>query len=122
MKIRNDVALMYLNILTGFIEKGYKGKFGYILTVNLRKLKESLQEFLNTRNELIMKYGEKKDENYFFNQEDREKYEKFIEEITPLATIEQHIDIMKISANEVWDQLDSEAMMQLEWMLDEPQN
>jgi len=122
MKIRNDVALMYLNLLTGFIEKGYKGKFGYVLTVNLRKIKESLQEFLNTRNELIMKYGEKKDENYFLNQEDKGKYKKFIEEITPLATIEQHIDIMKIPANEVWDQLDSEAMIQLEWMLDEPQN
>lgn len=103
----------------------YKGKLGYACARNMRMLTNASQEFLATKNKLIERYGEVElddqgDETGRVKiNTDSQHWDDFVAEIEPLETIEHSVEIMKVEADEVIEQLTGREIMALGWMIED---
>lgn len=100
MNIKNREADYYLSVLKT-ISKDVNGKFGYAVARNIRELNNSLKEYIQMKNELIIKYGEQKGNEFSLSQ-NSEKYKNFENELKPLAEIEHDIPIMLVAPEDVY--------------------
>lgn len=101
MILKNNVADYYLSVLR-IISKDVNGKFGYAVARNTRELSNSLKEYTQFKNELIVKYGEQKGNEFSLSQ-NSEKYKDFQKELRPLADIEHDVPIMFVNAEDVYN-------------------
>lgn len=117
MKLTNDKIFAGIQILEGLHETG---KLGYACARNLRKLRDAGKEFIDKRDELIMKYGEEQDNGKFIIP--HEKISALNAEISEYSEIEHEVDIMQVSPDVFCSgSLDSQAMYKLDWMVEEPE-
>ena len=100
MIFKNNEADYYLSVLR-IISKDVNGKFGYAVARNIRELSNSLKEYTQIKNELIVKYGEQKGNEFSLSQ-NSEKYKDFQNELRPLAEIEHDVPIMLVDAEDVY--------------------
>lgn len=97
---KNNEADYYLSILKS-ISKEVNGKFGYAVARNIRELTNSLKEYTQIKNELIVKYGEQKG-NEFSLSANSEGFKAFQNELKSYADIEHDVPIMRIEAEEIY--------------------
>lgn len=101
MILKNNEADYYLSLLK-LISKDVNGKLGYAVARNIRELNNSLKEYTQFKNELIIKYGEQKGNEFSLSQ-NSERYKDFQTEITPLALIEHEIPIMFVEPEDIFN-------------------
>ena len=102
-----------------------RDKVGYAAARNTRILKNSAQEYLTRRDELIFEYGEP-ELDAEGNQTGRkylemgsENYKKYEEAIAEYASIEHMVDIFTIPFESVEGVLTGAEILELDWMLEE---
>lgn len=117
----SDMSNM-LNSMEPYIETA-KGKFGYAIARNIRKLKEACLEFLQIRETLIPQLGEAdKDENgnptgNYSIKIGTPACEEYLRQIEEYANIEHSVEIYKIPYNILPDDFTAKDLLTLEWML-----
>ena len=67
-----------------------KGKVGYVIAYNLRKINDELREYFEFKQELFRKYGEEKNGQLIINKSS-DNYLFFMKEISPLE--DEEIDL-----------------------------
>lgn len=101
MKLTNIEMSNHLNSLNQISGK-VKGKLGYAVARNIRKISSELIEFENIRLEHIYKYGTKNDNGDCFIKKDTEEYNKFLTDMQEYAAITHDVDIYMINAEEIF--------------------
>ena len=77
-----------------------RGKVGFKIAYNKRKIDEELREYLNFKQELFQKYGEEKDGLLqIFKGSDG--YQKYLEEIAPIEDEDIKIDFRLFTEDEL---------------------
>lgn len=77
-----------------------RGKVGFKIAYNKRKIDEELREYLRFKQELFQKYGEEKDGMLqIFKGSDG--YQKYLEEIAPIEDEDIKIDFKLFSEDEL---------------------
>lgn len=100
-----------------------KGKFGYAIARNVRKIQDACTEYLQAQQELMAELGEEeKDENgnstgNFSIKINTPACEEFVKRLEEYAYIEHTVEIYKIPYDILPDELTAKEMLDLEWML-----
>ena len=117
MKLSNGTMHLYLKSLSAVSNK-VKGKLGYCVARNIRKLNSELVEFENTKNKYICEHGEE-DENGTFSIDTRtNQYKAFLVYMKDFIEIEHDVDITKVSEEEIFDSdLTANEILSLDFMI-----
>lgn len=117
----SDMANM-LTSMEPYVESA-RGKFGYAIARNIRKLNDACMEFLQARQELIEQFGEQtKDENGNITGEFSIKLgtsacDEFLKQLGEYANIEHTVEIYKIPYDILPEELTAKDLLALDWML-----
>lgn len=118
VKLSNNIMHQYLDALVPLLE--LKGVVGYAAARNYRILKDAATEYLTMNQELIMKYGapieDEQGQGYRVAPGD-ENWDKYVSEITPLATIEHEVDLFTITYQQAMEHLTGQQLLNVEFML-----
>lgn len=113
MKLTNDQMFQSILVMRVLNEKG---KLGYAIARNLRRISDAAKEFLDIRDELLKKYGVDNGNGQYVIP--NEKAFDFSKELTEYANIEHDVDIYQIGEDVfVSGNLDSQQMYLLDWMV-----
>lgn len=99
------------------------GKFGYAIARNIRKIKDSCAEYLQTRQSLIEQLGEEeKDEHgnptgIIGVKYGTDSFREFQEKLGQISNIEHSVELYKVSYDVLPDTFTAKEMLNLEWML-----
>ena len=102
-----------------------RNAIGYIAARNSRTLNEALTEYKQFEQDAIMRYGTADvDENgrplgTTSIRPESEGFQKFIEEMAPLQSIEQTLAIMVTKYEDVIGVLSGEEILAVDWMLED---
>lgn len=110
---------MHLDNLKAIADKkDLPGRLSYAIAKNMRKMKEELQEYLETKYDLIKKYGELKDDRYQIV--DNDKVKAYAEEIQDIANMEQTLELVVVAPG-VFDSINIsvDEILALEFMIEE---
>lgn len=119
MKLTNIEMSNHLNSLNQISNKA-KGKLGYAVARNIRKISDELIEFETLRLEHIHKYGTDNGNGECVIKKNTEEYHKFITDMQEFANISHDVDIFMINAEFVMDSdLTAEEMIKIEFMINE---
>lgn len=119
MKLTNIEMSNHLNSLNQISGK-VKGKLGYAVARNIRKISNELIEFENIRLEHIHKYGTKNDNGDCFIKKDTEEYNKFLTDMQEYAVIAHDVDIYMINAEEIFkSDLTADEITTIDFMINE---
>ncbi|MCD8126184.1 MAG: hypothetical protein LUD82_01515 [Clostridiales bacterium] len=117
MKLSNNEMAQATETMSGLKEKG---KLGYAIARNTRKLRDAAKEYLELRNTLFQKYGHSVGGNRFVV--DKDKLPDFLEELNAdgIPAIEHEVDVYQVDEDTfISGSLDSQQMAQLFWMVKE---
>lgn len=115
MKFTNIDAFESLKVLNRLRESG---KLGYTIAKNRRKLNDELKEYIQQRDEIVVKYGKPlEDGSYTVPQEDAQEY---LAEINDLDNIEFDVSMLTVDVEAfTCGELTSQDMYILDWMVQE---
>ena len=105
-----------------------RGKFGYAIARNIRKLNDACLEFLQARQDLLSQYGtECTDENgnstgEFSVKIGTDACNEFLKQLGEYSDIEHSVEIYKIPYEVLPDDLTAKELLALEWMLYDSDN
>lgn len=102
MKLTNIEMSNYLNSLQQVSNK-VKGKLGYAVARNIRKISDELIEFENIRLEHIRKYGTDNGNGECVIKKDTSEYNQFLTDMQEYATISHDVDIYTVDAEIVME-------------------
>lgn len=120
--LENQQAHMYMDTLSNYKDK--RGILGYAIARNIRILQGSLTEYLSMYNELATKYSvDEKDEAG--NKTGRQvisgkAVKQFESDLTPFAKIKHNVTICTMPFEECIDDLSTEDILALDFMLVDP--
>lgn len=103
----------------------HKDVVGYAAARNTRILREETKEYMERREELVLKHGTAiQDEQgnptgRFEISFGTPAFEEFCQEIEPFAAIEHEPDIFKLKYEDVIGKLSGAEMLKFEWMLED---
>lgn len=118
MYLTNEQSDYYLSVLK-IIAPKVTGKLGYAVARNMRNLSNSLTEYIERKNSLIIKYGAEINGEISLNKSD-ENYKLFLNEIKEFSDIEHDIDIMKVAPNDIYNStLSADVISNIMFMIDE---
>lgn len=112
----------YLDLCEQHVD--HTGLLGYACARNSRMLMNACKEFIITRDKLLKQYGtpELDDEG---NETGRvtisqgsNHWDDLLAELNPIESIEHEVEIMKVEAEDVMDQLTGREMLELEFMIE----
>lgn len=95
-----------------------KGVIGMVAARNTRCIAEEIQEYSKVKDELIRKYGTSNEDGSISLEPGTDACLEFEKEISPYADIKHEIDIMKVSASKVMNEMTGAEMLSVEWMID----
>lgn len=123
MKLSNNQIMNRLEHLKRLLD--HKDIVGYAAARNTRLLNEAALEFVQKRDELIMKYGDAVfDENGKETGEitlafDSDNFPIFLEELKPYAEIEQEINLVTLKYEQAIGLLSGTELLELDWMFED---
>lgn len=123
----NEEMLAMLNSIEQYLEIA-KGKFGYAIARNTRKIKQACNEFLQIQNDLIVQFGEPDvDEEgnqtgYVKIEMNTPAYDKYMNKIKDYLYIKHNVEIYQISYDVLPDDITAGEMLKIEWMLYDGEN
>lgn len=119
MKIKLTNQQMYDSVMA-FMKLEEKGKLGYAIMKNMKKLITEVESFDSYRDELLKKYAKPNEDGseYIFNSS-KEK-DEFLSEIESVANESYELDLATVS-EEVFTSgnLTNQQMYVLDWMVTE---
>lgn len=116
MKLTNKQMDDYFQRLNTISEKT-KGRLGYAIARNLRKLSEELVEYQNLKDKAITKYGIVED-GVSRIQVGSVEYEKFLEDMKEFMDIQHDVQIFFVSEDEVINSdLNGKEMLAIDFMV-----
>lgn len=116
MKMSNEAMATMAEFMAKLDEKG---KLGYVIAYNMRKLSEESKEYIDLRNKLLQEYGKQSDDGKSVTV-DGENYKKFMDELGDIPQIEHEVNIMKVTPEELYSgTLTSSQMANLMWMVED---
>lgn len=119
MKLTNIQMSNNLNSLRQISNK-VRGKLGYAVSRNIRKISEELIEFENIRLEHIRKYGTNNGNGECVIKKDTQEYNQFLTDMQEYATIEHDVDIYMIDAEEIFkSDLTADEITTIDFMINE---
>lgn len=119
MKLTNIEMTNYVNSLQNISSK-VKGKLGYAVARNIRKITNELTEFENIRLEYIRKYGTVNENGECIIKKDTEEYDKFITDMQEYVTISHDVDIYMIDVEEIIkSDLTADEITSIDFMINE---
>lgn len=100
------------------------GLVGYAIARNKHKISDAVQEYLKFYNQMLAKYGEPSFDDHgnvtgYSLSSKSPNYMSFIQEITPVAHIEEDVDIYKVPMIEAAKQLNAQTLEALYFMLED---
>lgn len=116
-KLKNIQMEQRLNSLKLLLDR--RDKIGYYAARNYRIMSDSLTEYYEIKNNLIMKYGEPDEKSGTSINVNSESFNTFINELSPFCEIEHEVDIMTAKYDEVIDILSGEEILAIDWMLED---
>lgn len=102
MKLTNIEMSQHIKSLQDISSK-VKGKLGYAVARNIRKISDELIEFENIRLEHIRKYGTDNGNGECVIKKDTEEYDRFLTDMQEYATISHDVDIYAVDAEIVME-------------------
>lgn len=119
MKLTNVEMSNHLSSLNHISSK-VKGKLGYAVSRNIRKMSNELIEFENLRLEHIRKYGTDNGNGECVIKKDTTEYNQFITDMQEYATIAHDVDIYMIDAEEIFkSDLTADEITTIDFMINE---
>lgn len=119
MKLTNIEMSNHLKSLRSISTK-VRGKLGYAVARNIRKISNELIEFENLRLEHIRKYGTENENGECVIKKNTEEYHKFLTDMQEYATIAHDVDIYNVDADIVMNSdLTADEMIKIEFMIKE---
>lgn len=116
MKLTNKQMDDYFQRLNAISEKA-KGRLGYAIARNLRKLSEELVEYQNLKDKTITKYGIVED-GVSRIQVGSAEYEKFLEDMKEFMDIQHDVQIFYVSEDNVINSdLNGKEMLAIDFMV-----
>ena len=117
--VQLDAALSQLEPL---LDEG--GRFGYVVAVNFRKIRDAISEYLTIKYEIVRKYGDEVTDGEgnitdFKISADSDGFQDFLREIAELADIEHDVDVLTIKAEDAIGHLTGNQFLQLDWMIED---
>lgn len=115
MRMTNSEGAKCLSVMMNIHEKG---KLGFTIAKNMRRLGDELREYFEKRDELIQKYGKKQEGDQY--RIPPESAQKFVDELKEYDEIEFDFEPQMISENDFCaGDLTSDQMYELYWMVTE---
>ena len=102
MKLTNIEMSQHIKSLQQISNK-VKGKLGYAVARNIRKISDELIEFENIRLEHIRKYGTDNGNGECVIKKDTQEYNQFLTDMQEYATISHDVDIYTVDAEIVME-------------------
>ena len=117
MKLTNKQMDDYFQRLSSVSEKT-KGRLGYAIARNLRKLSEELVEYQNLKDKAITKYGKADDDGVSRILIGSDEYEKFLEDMKEFMDIQHDVQIFFVSEEDVINsELNGKEMLAIDFMV-----
>lgn len=107
MKIANEKILQYVdalgrcNSVTGFP--------GMIIAITRRKMSEEIAEYIQEKQRIFKKYGQKKDDGWIIPK-DSPDFQKAMDEIMQMATYQAEVNIPQFSENDFVQKFQSDSL------------
>lgn len=102
MLLKNSQILASESALSKLLNTPLPAKQAYNIKKTMKSIQEKLKDVLETRNEIIKKYGiEKEDGSVEIPAEDVEAKKKFIEEYQQIINLEEDVDVRQLSIDEL---------------------
>lgn len=104
---------------------GRRDKIGYVAARNYRILSNSLTEYTQFRNELIVKYGsEDLDKNgrktgSVSLKTDSPNFSEFCRELEPFNNMEHEVELMTLPFEDAINALTGEELLSVDWMFED---
>lgn len=122
MKLSNVQLDAALSQLSPLLDEG--GRFGYVVAVNFRKIRDAISEYLTIKYEIVRKYGDEVTDSEgnitdFKISADSDGFQDFVGEIAELADIEHDVDVLTIKAEDAIGHLTGNQFLQLDWMIED---
>lgn len=119
MELTNIKMTNYLDSLCKISRKA-KGKLGYAVARNIRKISDELVEYENLKNDHIRKHGEKTENGDYVIHKDTDAFVAFLEDMQEFAYISHDVDIYMIDAEEIEkSDLTADEILNIEFMIAE---
>lgn len=119
MKITNVQMAQYLTSLQSISNK-VKGKLGYAVARNIRKISNELTEYNNIRDEYICKYGTKNENGEYVIHQNTEAFNLFLTDMQEFACISHDVDIYTVDAEEFEkSDLTAEEIINVDFIINE---
>lgn len=119
MKLTNIKMSNYLNSLQQISNK-VKGKLGYAVARNIRKISDELIEFENIRLEHIRKYGTDNGNGECVIKKGSEEFNMFLTDMQEYVTIAHDVDIYMIDTEEIFkSDLTADEITNIDFMINE---
>ena len=99
MNISIDSAIAIYDVLWKIDKQNIHGKLAFLCYRNARKLQGIVNDFNKQKDSLIRKYGEENDGNFSLSP-NSQNYKSFLEEINPILTQSEDVDLYQISETE----------------------
>lgn len=90
---------------------------GYKAAINARRIGEAITEYTQVKNSLIDEFGEETDGGKMVSP-DASNFAEFLAKFNEIALIEQDIDLLKASKEEVEGVLSGEEILACDWFID----
>lgn len=115
-KYTADTLFSYLKTAMPCVSQS-KGLTAFVLAHNYKTIYNTLEDYINLRNKIVMEYGERGEDGEYYIT-DEEKLEKANKELDDYAHIEYEVDIIKIPEIKAIDSgLSASQLMSLNWMI-----
>lgn len=107
MRIANEKILQYVdalgrcNSVTGFP--------GMIIAIARRKMQEEISEYIQEKQGIFKKYGQKKDDGWIIPK-DSPDFQKAMDEIVQMATYQTEVNIPQFSENDFVQKFQSDSL------------
>ena len=119
MKLTNIDMTNYIKSLQNISNK-VKGKLGYAVARNIRKISDELIEFENIRLECIRKYGTDNGNGECVIKTNTPEYDTFITEMQEYVLIKHDVDIYTIEPDEIFkSDLTADEIASIDFMINE---
>lgn len=119
MELTNVKMTNYLESLYRISSKA-KGKLGYAVARNIRKISDELVEYENLKNEYIRKHGEKTDNGDYVIHKDTDAFVSFLKDMQEFAFISHDVDIYMVNVEDIENSdLTADEILNIEFMITE---
>lgn len=123
MRLSNEIILRRCNQLTPLLERS--DIVGYVAARNTKILSDLIVEYVQMRDKLIVKYGDRvlddkgKETGEIALYAESDNFSEFLDEIRPYAEIEQEVNLVTLKYEQAIGLLSGTELLEFDWMFED---